>query len=143
MRASEIAPPAFTGRLSRLMELYERNYAQMRLLAPSLALMEGESHMSEVRSCLPLHLRILERSSYTTTINLSYFFQESDGVRLAPDMTVRVYHDARVAESMSGLIHGRRHEQRRVRDLDVSWTLNRFLFKWLGYCRHRGHRFNP
>lgn len=125
------------------MELYERNYAQMRLLAPSLAKMSGESHVSAVEHCLPLHLRIIERCNYTTTINLSYLFDEGGERRLAPDMTVRIYHDARVAESMSGLIHGQRHEQRRVRDLEVSWALNRFLFRWLGYCRHRGHRFLP
>jgi hypothetical protein len=120
------------------MELYERNYAQLRLLAPALSSLDGLEHISHVAGCLPLFLRIVERGRYTTTVNLSYQFDDNHS---APDMTIRIYHDARVAECMSGLIHGRRHEQRRTRALDDSWRLNRFLYKWLRYCRHRGHRF--
>jgi len=133
--------PAFGDRLSQLMELYEQNYSAVRLLIPGLARLHGEYHVSRVDGCLPLHLRIEERSRYTTTLNLSYRFSDGSHAELAPDLSLRVYQDARLAEAMSGLIHGQHHVQRRVRDLHDGWRLNRFLYRWLRYCQRRGHRF--
>lgn len=132
-----------TERLARLMEGYESNYLLIRLLVPELASLEaGERRLSRVDGCVDLMIDILERERYTTTFRLTYVFQEHEQQREEPDLTIRVYHDARTAEAMSGLIHGRRHEQRRRRDLDEGWILNRFLYKWIRYCLHRGHRFS-
>lgn len=129
-------------RLARLMESYESNYMLMRLLAPDLAVVEaGERRVSRVEGCVDLLLEVLEKEKYTSTLRLTYLFREGEVQREEPDLTIRVYHDARTAEAMSGLIHGRRHEQRRRRDLDEGWILNRFLYKWIRYCLHRGHKF--
>ena len=27
--------------------------------------------------------------------------------------------------------------------VEQKWRMNRFLFKWLGYCLHQGHYFQP
>ncbi|MEM7378814.1 MAG: DUF1249 domain-containing protein [Pseudomonadota bacterium] len=128
--------------LTRLMALYEQNYLNMRLLVPDLAQLAAGEYWSVLPDCLDLRLRVLERSRYTTTVNLSYEFAPESGRVDKPDLCVRVYHDARSAEAMSGLIHGNRLERREVRDLQRSWTLNRFLYKWLRYNLHRGHKFN-
>lgn len=131
-----------SDRLARLMELYESNYLLIRLLIPDLSDMREDSYVSVRSDCLDLHLTVLERCKYTTTIKLTYRFGGEGSARLEPDLVIRIYHDARTAEAMSGLIHGHRHEQRRVRDLDEGWILNRFLYKWIRYCLHRGHRFS-
>ncbi len=134
--------PAFGDRLSQLMELYEQNYSAVRLLIPGLANLHCDHYVSRIEGCLPLYLRIEERGRYTTTLNLSYRFSDGSHAELAPDLSLRIYHDARLAEAMSGLIHGQRHVQRRVRDLHEGRRLNRFLYRWLCYCQRRGHRFD-
>jgi len=53
-----------------------------------------------------------------------------------PDMRVRIYHDARLAEAQEwGL------QSRAERELDQRWARNMMLNKWLEYCLERGHRF--
>jgi len=134
--------PLSSSQLAELMQLYEQNYVQMRMLVPELQQLQRSELWSRVEECLDLRLVINETSPYTTTVNLSYVFDNDTGPRIAPDLEVRVYHDARSAEVMSGLLHGKRFEARRVRSLEGSWRLNRFLYKWLRYCRFRGHSFS-
>ncbi|MCP4188575.1 MAG: DUF1249 domain-containing protein, partial [Gammaproteobacteria bacterium] len=28
-------------------------------------------------------------------------------------------------------------------EIEHKWVMNRFLYKWLGYCLHQGHFFQP
>ena len=132
-----------TGRFSNLMELYEQNYVLLRLLIPDLKGADPQTRVSTVAGCLPLYMQISEQTPYTSTLRLTYRFVNSEGGSLRaiaePDLMLRVYHDARSAEVISGLIHGQQHVQRKTRGLDNSWQLNRFLYKWLRYLRHRGH----
>ncbi len=123
-----------------LMALYEENYMRLRRLVPRFDAIDG-SAVSRVSGCIDLHVTIIERSRYTTTLRLTYAFADGDDVRYEPDLRVRVQHDARTAEAME--VHmgrGRYHFDAR-RTLERSWERNRFLHKWLGYCLHRGHRF--
>jgi len=91
-------------------------------------------------------MHLSEQTPYTSTLRLTYRFIESEGdtprAIAEPDLMLRVYHDARSAEVISGLIHGQQHVQRKTRGLDNSWQLNRFLYKWLRYLRHRGHNLS-
>lgn len=138
--------PKTSGRFASLMELYERNYVLVRLLAPALKELGEGVHRSAPAELLPLELSGVIHDRYTTTFNLTYRF---DGVSHAsthrserePDLNIRLYHDARTCEVMSGLLPGCRHETRRSRDLDEGWRLNRFLERWLGYCLRQGHGF--
>lgn len=155
-----------TGRFASLMELYETNYMLVRLLAPSLrhmhsvgALEQGATdgvdadvsrsdsnqwkYVSVVPGCLNLELGAIEQEKYTTTFNLTYRFESDERNPREPDLTVRIYHDARTCEVMSGLLQGTRHGPLRTRDLDEGYRLNRFLQKWVGYCLRQGHSFKP
>lgn len=134
--------PLSNSQLAKLMTLYEQNYVQARMLIPRLQSMDAGVYWSRVEGCLDLRLQILEVSPYTTTINLSYVFDGDTRGHAAPDLQIRVYHDARSAEALSGLVHGHRLTTRSVRTLEGSWHLNRFLYKWLRYCRFRGHAFD-
>ena len=132
-----------SDRFGNLMELYEKNYMQLRLLIPGLKHGPLSPGLSEVQGCLPVHLNVTEQSRYTSTLHLTYRFAEGSNNRdqLEPDFSIRVYHDARTAEVVSGLLHGQQHVQRTTRNLQNSWRLNRFLYKWLSYLLRRGHRF--
>ncbi|MFN2308595.1 MAG: DUF1249 domain-containing protein, partial [Gammaproteobacteria bacterium] len=82
------------------MAIYECNYIRLRQLIPALA--EGiEGGCSQAPGALDLHLSITERNRYTTTLNLTYHFDDAEGHFPAPDIQVRIYHDARLAEVIS------------------------------------------
>ena len=59
------------------------------------------------------------------------------------DLRIRVYHDARMVEVLSGhLKHGRQRYDHLPADAKIEkWKLNRFLYKWLGFCLYQGHQF--
>ncbi len=109
--------------------------------------MQGE-YQSRVDGDCDLLLSVVERSPYTTTLNLTYLIPDRDATRRFPDMGVRVYHDARLVEAQEwALIHehtGLRALRNTVAcELDQRWARNIMLNKWLEYCVERGHRFAP
>lgn len=127
-----------------LMDLYENNYLRLRRLIPDLARL-ADSSVSRLPGCLSLHLIVVERTKFTTTVFLSYYFEEG-GQRVAePALTLRLYHDANQAEVLTGhLQHGRqRYDHIPEKAIKIKWKLNRFLYKWLGYCLFLGHSFTP
>lgn len=135
------APPLRS--FAALMELYETNFMLMRRLMPDMAGLSG-TRASQGGEGLPLHVEVLEQGRFTTVVRLFYRLPcEGGGVRDAPDLQVRVYHDARVAEAVAGRLRGRdcsAQGQAGERCLDVRWRLNRFLYKWLRYLLHRQQR---
>ncbi len=132
-------PRSFVG----LMSLYESNYLRLQQLIPELERLDGY-YRSCVAGACDLHVEIIERSRYTVTLSLSYFFYESDWRIADPDMQVRAYLDGRLAEAMS-LNGGHRHaEIRRLSrlhgpGLDARWRRNVILNKWLEYLMDQGH----
>jgi uncharacterized protein len=139
------------GTFAALMDLYENNYIHIRRLLPVMPSARIEC-VSRVAGGLDLHLRIVERCRYTSELILTYQFGQDDGAMIAePNLRIRVYHDARQAEVMAA--HPRHHptfaidalarDQAHDAPLLTRWRINRFLYKWLGYCLHQGHRFTP
>lgn len=138
-----IPPRSFAG----LMELYECNYIRLRNLVPDLDALPSLV-ISRIPGVLDLHLAIVERCKFTTTLNLTYHFHDEGGDFPAPDLRVRIYHDAQVGEVIAcGRRRGIRHAEynRMINNysIDEKWRMNRFLQKWLGYCLIQGHRFHP
>lgn len=129
-----------------LMGLYESNYIRLGWLAGDLALLAGR-HRSVVAGDCDLVLSVTERSPYTTTLNLTYLLPGEPGSLEYPDMRVRIYHDARLAEAQSwASAHVscvlRTLRDQAERELDQRWARNVMLNKWLEYCVERGHRFS-
>ena len=106
-----------------LMALYESNFLRLGWLGGDLAALADVAESRAAGDC-ELRLRVLERSRYTTTIELTY------APLALPDLRVRVYHDAHVAEAQGA---GESTQER--------WARNMLLNKWLEYCADRGHRF--
>ena len=144
-----------------LMGLYESNYVRLNWLtteaqwresreapaarrgAAGVAGLEG-AHRSVVADDCDLLLTVIERTPYTSTVNLSYSIAEDLQI---PDLRVRVYHDAHLAEAQEW---AGTHTQpvlkalrtQAERELDQRWARNVMLNKWLEYCVERGHRFS-
>jgi uncharacterized protein YqiB (DUF1249 family) len=138
-------PASFTG----LMWLYESNYIRLGSLLPEisdLADKKAGQWVSHVASDCALYLRIVERARYTTTLHLTYYFDEN-GDRVAdPDLYVRIYHDARMAEVMtcsSKHIHRslKPFETTGCSEMKLRWNRNMMLNKWLDYCAEKRHSF--
>lgn len=131
-----------------LMSLYESNYIRLGWLMPGLAALTSPlSVVSHVTGDCPLHLQVEERSRYTTTLTLTYVFADEAGLACDPDLQIRVYHDAKLAE-VQGCARWHRHtlleslRSELARALGERWLRNVMLNKWLDYCVERGHRFS-
>lgn len=136
------------GSFAALMDLYERNYINLRRLLPVMP-PASTACVSRVVGGLDLYLRICERSRYTSDLVLSYQFCQDDGTITAePNLHIRIYHDARMAEVMAAHLRHRAtfaagfypSPQADGAHLYARWQTNRFLFKWLAYCLRQGHR---
>lgn len=128
-----------------LMSLYESNYLRLCDLAGELTDL-ADVRVSRVADDCDLRLTVTERSPYTTSFDLTYLFQQDDGVSTYPDMRVRVYHDARLVEAQEWATQHDHEALRRLRgqaerELDQRWARNTMLNKWLEYCIDRGHGF--
>lgn len=131
------------------MQLYESNYLRLHELCGDPARLNGE-RLSQVEQGCALRMRVLERSAYTVTLNLTHLFDAHGAAptpELAtyPDVELRVYCDARLvqAREWAELPPGAPADQpARVgdRELRQRWTYNIMLNKWLDYCLEVGHR---
>ena len=134
-------PGSFVG----LMSIYESNYLRLLQLVPELDRLDGH-YQSRVASDLSVHLEILERSRYTVTLSLTYFFFDGEERVADPDMKIRAYLDGSLAEVISFASEDQtRHAAlrqlwcRHRHELDVRWRRNVVFNKWLEYLLDRGH----
>ncbi len=137
--------PASSPNLSGLMGLYEQNYRRLLRLLPEWPLPFDEA-VSRSSADRDLHMRVVERTKYTTTVHLTYFFEEADGRVSDPDMEVRLFHDAQLAEVLACGMHPRSlnfgdFDFESASAVDVRWGRNLFLNKWLDYLLTHGHGF--
>jgi len=136
-------PGTFTG----LMTLYESNYIKLRNLTAAFD-WPSDIVISVSPEDVDLHATIMRREPYTTTLKLTYWFPEAEGVTVAdPDLTLRVYHDARLVEAVSGRERHCHHKLRELAassgaELDRRWRVNMTLNKWLDYLFDVGHRLD-
>lgn len=132
-------PGTFTG----LMTLYESNYVKLRQLHSTLV-WDVDAVRSVSARDHDLHVDVLRREPYTTTLRVTYWFEEGGGRVADPDLMLRVYHDARVVEAVSSG-EGHRHPKLRelathgAAEIDRRWRLNMMLNKWLDYLFEVGH----
>ena len=129
-----------------LMTLYESNYLRLRSLVADVRALSGP-RISRVASDCDLHLHVLEHSRYTSFLRLTYLFDDPEGVVAEPDLELRVYHDARLAEACRCARRHRHSGLESIRStlatgtLGERWLRNMLLNKWLDYCVERGHGF--
>ena len=123
-----------------LMDLYEQNYMRLRNIVPDLAV--ADEMISSVPAHNDLFLSVTERCKYTTMLRMTYRFEEGDECLFEPDLHLKIYHDARVVEVQQ--LQSRSHGPLYIAEMiEQKWRMNRFLYKWLGYCLYQGHYFYP
>ncbi len=145
------------------MSLYDSNFSAFMRLMPDLHLLPILC-CSKVTGSPDLYVEVLERCKFTTIIKLTYFFElkmdEADGVNSRdfdsevmsaefipdPDLTIRIYHDAKVVEAVSckeqGFMPIGTNDPHDVEQLQCRWESNLFLQKWLQYMVELGHKFD-
>lgn len=142
---SDIVPECIVrpGTLGGLITLYESNFIKFKSLVRDPGRPPEEFVSISARDCA-LHLRIEEGSRYTRICRLTYLFEEPTGDVALPDMAVRVFLDARLAEVV-GWAESHRHphlaelSSRYATELDRRWARNIVLGKWLDYLLDMGH----
>ncbi|MEH6457972.1 MAG: DUF1249 domain-containing protein [Cocleimonas sp.] len=125
-----------------LMDMYEANYIRLRLFCGDIRQLPDES-ISTITDGVPVRLKVIERSSHTTLLMLTYLFEDDER---RPDLKIQIYHDSRQADVVSRNCRITGQDMRLWEtELDsmlvCRWRLNRFLHKWLGYLEYQGHSF--
>ena len=103
VRIDEAKRARFGARdIAGLIRIYEANYVRLTKLIHELPACEPMM-VSRVAGTLDLHLEIIERQPYTTSLKLTYRFPDGDGWVLEPNARINVYHDVRAAEARRAL----------------------------------------
>ena len=146
---SYIVPECFVGprTFGGLMALYESNYIQLERLIGDIHLPEPH-YASSPQDDRALYLSVEGSTRYTRVLRMTYYFDEPEGLIADPDMSVRVYLDARMVEVI-GWSQLHRHNVLRnlhsqvARDMNRCWTRNTVLSKWLTFLIDKNHQFAP
>lgn len=126
----------------------EANYHRLLKLMPNhAAVSDWRFAISGAKCDQCLDIRIIERSRYTTTVQLAQLdirLPEQQTWLYMPKLTVRLYHDARLAEVLAWEGHKRLrprydYPNRAMYQSDEKAQLNRFLGEWLSLSLQRGH----
>ncbi len=123
----------------------EANFARLKKLLPNAG-DEREFAVSRGTRQWLHKIHIIERSPYTTTLQLTQMAKYAvDSVWLQmPCLTVRMYHDAELAEVLAWEGHKRlrpRYEypNQSMYQCDEKLQVNQFLGEWLSLCLSQGH----
>lgn len=127
------------------MALYESNYIKLRMLVDEPARIDDDLLSMTPGDC-DLYLSVESTTRYTQVLRMTYLFDEGGEMIADPDLVIRVYLDARMAE-VAGWAEHHRHAvlqglaDRFGRELDRRWSVNMMLSKWLDYLLDAGHSF--
>lgn len=126
----------YTPDFPEMMRLCETNFAQLRRLLPKEE-EAGNSVTYQVNSA-SYRVTVRESTRYTTLVEIEQTCPTVSYWSL-PSMTVRLYHDARVAEVCSSQQIFRfkaryDYPNKKLHQRDEKHQINQFLADWLRYC---------
>ena len=134
--------------LGDLIRLYEENYHTFLALVPNPASLPMDA-VFQVRNQLPLRIQLTDKNKYTLTLSLTYqFWNQEAGLFEEPNLKIRLYQDAMLAEAFRyqgnrSLVIQKNGRVEARSPLECKWEMNQFLRKWLVHCIHEGYRFSP
>ncbi|SEG10418.1 DUF1249 family protein [Vibrio hangzhouensis] len=125
--------------LAELMRIYETNYAKLNRLIPTSPVV-GDVRCYQA-AALTYQLEVLEVTKYTTLVEICQ--DDELPVFPLPKMTVRLYHDARVAEvcncEQTSRVSARYdYPNAKMLQKDEKFQFNQFLSDWLTFCLKNG-----
>ena len=123
-----------------LEQICESNFQKLLKLIPDLFTFKESAIGLVAAHNTMLHLKVLERTPYTMTVELSHCFTKKNLEEfLEPAVKIRIYLDAQLAEVISD--HVRASVAQVFKDpglsreiMNYKWRLNYFLQKWLDHC---------
>lgn len=129
-----------------LEQICESNYQKLFKLIPNLLELK-DTAIGLAPQHSALHLKVLEHTVYTMTVELSHCFNKTPDEFLEPAVIIRIYLDAQLAEVLSD--HARASVSRVFHDpglsteiMNYKWRLNYFLQKWLDHCLKKNYQFS-
>ncbi|HGY5198357.1 TPA: DUF1249 family protein [Raoultella ornithinolytica] len=130
----------YTPDFPEMMRLCETNFAQLRRLLPRTDA-AGDVAGYQVGNA-QYRLTIVESTRYTTLVSIEQTVPAVSYWSL-PSMTVRLYHDAMVAEVCSTQQIFRfkakyDYPNKKLHQRDEKHQINQFLVDWLRYCLAHG-----
>jgi uncharacterized protein YqiB (DUF1249 family) len=139
--------------LPRQLAQCEANYLRLMKLLPSLDTSDEREFALPMaaKGDLRVHIQVEDRAPYTTTVLVSHpKVSQSETLGLSasalsmPDLRVRLYHDATMAEVVSWQRHRDikpkyDYPNAQMYQQDEKAQLNLFLGEWLSHCLAQGH----
>lgn len=143
----------YTVDLAAQMAECEANYARIMQLMPDMAELELRQFVVGVGDGKQqFRIAVTERCKYTTMVDISrQLLVGEEGSRpwtAAPSFSLRVYHDARMAEVVAFNQHRQLlakydYPNDKMYQRDEKFQLNAFLGEWLSYCLKYGQALTP
>lgn len=138
----------YTVDLAGQMAQCEANYARIMQLLPDMATIDQRLFGVELSDgqLAQIRIDITERCKYTTMVDISQLPSEQkiQPWDTAPRFSLRVYHDAQMAEVVSfdarrALYASYEYPNKNMFQRDEKAQLNLFLGEWLSHCLKYGH----
>ena len=137
--------PDLRGHISQC----EWNYHSLMKLMPELESEDSRCFMVEkAEQLMRIDMQVSERCKYTTMLSVRQNLGSGNSSAATawldgPNMTVRLYHDAGMAEVISFQQQRRipprnEYPNSRMHHRDEKAQLNRFLGEWVKHCLHHG-----
>lgn len=127
----------YVPHLPSILAICENNYVCMLKLLPDCD-SEDLSYEFSISKALTYKVQILESTRYTSTLEMSQVHSHNANY-LSPSMTVRLYHDAKVAEVLesqrtSQLQPVYEYPNLKMHQRNEKFLVNVFLAEWLHFC---------
>lgn len=127
----------YVPHLPSILAICENNYVCMLKLLPDCD-SEDLSYEFSISKALTYKIQILESTRYTSTLEMSQVHSHH-AAYLSPSMTVRLYHDAKVAEVLesqrtSQLQPVYEYPNLKMHQRNEKFLVNVFLAEWLHFC---------
>ncbi len=123
----------------------ETNYVQLLKLMPNRdTLNTWEFAIGMPNGHWKMRFEVIERARYTTTVSVARQDNEEQAWLQLPTLTVRLYHDADIAEVLGWNKHKKfdvryPYPNKQMYQCDEKAQLNSFLGEWLNLCLAQGH----
>lgn len=129
--------PKYIPHLATILALCERNYAMLLRLLPDCDTVDL-TYRFDVSDRLRYQIRIIESTRYTSVVSFAQIDKNTPNF-LQPNMEVRLYHDARVAEVTKSQQIGRLkprydYPNQNMHQRNEREMVSRFLGEWLEFC---------
>lgn len=127
----------YVPKLANMHQVCEHNYARLLSLLPDCDT-ESLAYHFQVNASLKYQMTIIESSRYTSTIEMSQRCSEGPEF-MRPNVVVRLYHDAQMAEVISSQHIGAlkpsyEYPNSKMYQRNEKELVNQFLAEWLLFC---------